>query len=406
MHTPRYTNQKMIKEERVSMETLQPSMLSIPLSRCDDPVYNKVIKQENIEETDSNCDNTISEIGNTWNTKREVNATDINIKYEKDTIEICEFYGHIKMETSEIEEPFFCAMCNILYYRKSDLRKHILHHKELNKFTKQKNIGEKGHNNDYTILQRGYDDIFQGSRELSIPLIICDDPVYNKVIKQTNIDEQFCDKSFAPGELTMPHTGENPYRSDICKKGFSGSYVLRQHTRTYTKEKLYSCDICGKSFTRSTYLKVHSRIHTGEKPFVCDICGKSFNHISNLNVHRRIHTGEKLFVCDICGKSFTRSTFLKVHRNIHTAEKSNKCKVCDKSFASLQGLRRHAGIHTGEKPFGCDICYYSFSSSSNLKVHKRTHTGEKLFICDICDKSFSISSNLKRHKRTHTGENL
>eukprot|EP00102_Acyrthosiphon_pisum_P019648 XP_016656858.1 PREDICTED: zinc finger protein 782 isoform X2 [Acyrthosiphon pisum] len=350
MHTPRYTNQKMIKEERVSMETLQPSMLSIPLSRCDDPVYNKVIKQENIEETDSNCDNTISEIGNTWNTKREVNATDINIKYEKDTIEICEFYGHIKMETSEIEEPFFCAMCNILYYRKSDLRKHILHHKELNKFTKQKNIGEKGHNNDYTILQRGYDDIFQGSRELSIPLIICDDPVYNKVIKQTNIDEQFCDKSFAPGELTMPHTGENPYRSDICKKGFSGSYVLRQHTRTYTKEKLYSCDICGKSFTRST--------------------------------------------------------FLKVHRNIHTAEKSNKCKVCDKSFASLQGLRRHAGIHTGEKPFGCDICYYSFSSSSNLKVHKRTHTGEKLFICDICDKSFSISSNLKRHKRTHTGENL
>jgi len=38
-------------------------VLTIPCIRCDDPVFNKVIKQETIDETDSTNDNQLFHIG-------------------------------------------------------------------------------------------------------------------------------------------------------------------------------------------------------------------------------------------------------------------------------------------------------------------------------------------------------
>ena len=43
-------------------------------------------------------------------------------------------------------------------------------------------------------------------------------------------------------------------------------------------------------------------IHTGEKPFKCDICKNDFSEKSGLAVHKRIHTGEKPYECKICKK--------------------------------------------------------------------------------------------------------
>ena len=63
------------------------------------------------------------------------------------------------------------------------------------------------------------------------------------------------------------------------------------------------------------------RIHSGDKPFKCDLCEFCFSDNSNLKRHLRIHTGEKLFKCDLCALCFARHSSFKRHLHTHTGGK-------------------------------------------------------------------------------------
>ena len=60
--------------------------------------------------------------------------------------------------------------------------------------------------------------------------------------------------------------------------------------------------------------------HTGEKPFKCNMCEKKFVNSSEIKVHQRSHTGFKPYKCKICEKEFTTISKMKTHKHSHSGE--------------------------------------------------------------------------------------
>lgn len=200
------------------------------------------------------------------------------------------------------------------------------------------------------------------------------------------------------------HTGEKPFKCEMCHQRFKQVSHLTTHMRVHTNDKPFSCSLCKASFSQTSSLKRHKRRHTGEKPFRCEICGALFVERRNLSRHQLTHTGEKPYKCEKCPASFTQMIDLKRHQMSHSGLKPFKCDVCDAAFSRKNNLRWHKLTHEGDTPYRCERCNAGFIVQRDMKAHMRTHSGSKPFSCDQCGATFSQFSTLKRHRQSHTGE--
>ena len=55
------------------------------------------------------------------------------------------------------------------------------------------------------------------------------------------------------------------------------------------------------------------RIHTKDEPFKCDVCGRGFCQSGSLKRHMSTHTSMKPYICDIYHQRFSQSGHLKSH---------------------------------------------------------------------------------------------
>nr|XP_039264243.1 zinc finger protein 227-like [Styela clava] len=113
----------------------------------------------------------------------------------------------------------------------------------------------------------------------------------------------------------MAEAREKTFKREICGKGFTHKRQLKNHFKSHfpdePENQKQKCEICGKMLSSVQRKTVHMKQHTGERPYKCDVCGKSYCDKGALKKHIIRHS--KKFTCEICDRPFGCRSALTDH---------------------------------------------------------------------------------------------
>ena len=118
-------------------------------------------------------------------------------------------------------------------------------------------------------------------------------------------------------------------------------------------EQTLICELCSFQASDSTSMRKHrtsKHKEVLENPFKCDICGKGFLKMEKYAVHcKNVHNvfqdsfaNLKLFSCDRCDYIATEPREIKIHIDtIHEKLTPFQCDICQKAFGRKEKMVRH-----------------------------------------------------------------
>ena len=118
-----------------------------------------------------------------------------------------------------------------------------------------------------------------------------------------------------PPGLSMPLIEPSAVRALAQKGRLDAIFNPELRKEIISRGRNDTCEFCGKVFKNCSNLTVHRRSHTGEKPYKCELCPYSCAQSSKLTRHMKTHggVGKEVLKCSLCRMPFSLPSTLEKH---------------------------------------------------------------------------------------------
>ncbi|XP_030374666.1 zinc finger protein 493-like [Scaptodrosophila lebanonensis] len=322
------------------------------------------------------------------------------------------------------EKRFACEYCENRFYKSHLLQLHIRTTHEGAESTSSRALYERSHSGECSYkcqyCEKKFINISQQKRHEIVHTVErpykcdwCDVSFkYNHHLKR---HQQSCKNKRA---FTKDNHNLDKRKEEVLNN-IEENCVTSQMPEKLYDELLYKCFHCERRFNTSSNRNKHHRVHSGERPFKCDLCDVSFKLNHHLRAHKQSLEHQKKIsmsadniedeessrkyndhFCDQCGKHFKGRSNYRQHVLRHLRTPPYKCQYCEKRFHSCSNRAAHHRVHTGERPYKCELCDVAFKSSHHLKSHQQSmeHNNKKR---DISTYETRLSNDSQSYTENH-----